>query len=83
MEDMNMRLLLLTSFLAASMATGAVADCASERQACQRATSALAQCGARAGCGEMGEAAQRICTNAEIVCRSERQDRSRSGAPRY
>jgi hypothetical protein len=80
---MNMRLLLLTSSLAISMVTAAIADCASERQACQRATSALAQCGARAGCGEMGEAAQRICTNAEIVCRSERQERSRSSAPRY
>ena len=77
---MTMRLL-LTSLLLVSMATGAAADCASERQACRRATSQLAQCGARTGCHSLEEAAAQLCSNAEIACRSERQDRTRGNPP--
>jgi hypothetical protein len=73
--------LLLTSLLLVSMATAAAADCASERQACRRATSQLAQCGARTGCDGLEAAAAQLCSNAESVCRSERQDRSRGNAP--
>ena len=78
---MTPRLLLIASLLLSSMATVAVADCASERQACRRATSELAQCGVRTDCDRLAETAERVCLNAEIACRAERMERSQRGSP--
>ena len=76
--------LLLCSLLLAGFTSGAKADCMSERRACSRATSELAQCssGSLAGCRDLEERAQRACSNAEVVCRREREERGRNVQPR-